>query len=221
MTQGAVLLHGAASSSSATWAGAGWADLLDDLAITTSYVPLPGHQGSPLAADAPASRVTAEILAADPGADVVLGFSAGAALALQAAAAAPERFRKIALLGFGDGMWTAPSTRAAIAERLTTRSDADNADVLLMRSMAASAGNDVQQVARFLATYPGPPPLESLRALTAEVLVVVGDRDSVGPADRLAAALGSARVVTLPGVDHYRTPHAPGAMAAVQGFLSG
>jgi pimeloyl-ACP methyl ester carboxylesterase len=41
--------------------------------------------------------------------------------------------------------------------------------------------------------------------VTVPALVVIGDRDTVGPADRLTAALPQARMVVLKGVDHYAT----------------
>jgi pimeloyl-ACP methyl ester carboxylesterase len=37
------------------------------------------------------------------------------------------------------------------------------------------------------------------------VLVVLGDRDFAGPADRLVAVLPDARLVLLPGTDHFGT----------------
>jgi hypothetical protein len=50
-------------------------------------------------------------------------------------------------------------------------------------------------------------------------LVVLGDRDWVGPADRLMAALPSASLVSLSGVDHFATPSDFGAIDATVKFL--
>ncbi len=38
------------------------------------------------------------------------------------------------------------------------------------------------------------------------MFVVFGDRDFAGPADPLVDALPDAKLVTLPGVDHFATP---------------
>ena len=64
-------------------------------------------------------------------------------------------------------------------------------------------------------------PLADLAAIDAPVLVVLGDRDFAGPADRLLAALPDARLVTLRGVDHFGTPSDYGCIEAVTGFLAG
>jgi pimeloyl-ACP methyl ester carboxylesterase len=66
------------------------------------------------------------------------------------------------------------------------------------------------------------PPLrsEDLAGLDLPVLVVLGDRDFIGHADRLMAALPSARLVMLPGVDHFATPADFAAIDAVIRFLT-
>ena len=64
-------------------------------------------------------------------------------------------------------------------------------------------------------------PLElvQLSALRLPILVVLGERDFAGPADRLMTALPDARLVSLPGVDHFATPADFGAIDAVVRFL--
>jgi hypothetical protein len=51
------------------------------------------------------------------------------------------------------------------------------------------------------------------------VLVVLGDRDFAGPADPLLDKLPDARLVTLPGVDHFATPKQFGFIDAALDFL--
>ena len=51
------------------------------------------------------------------------------------------------------------------------------------------------------------------------MLVVLGDRDMVKSADHLVAALPSATLVTLPGVDHFATPSDFGAIDATIRFF--
>jgi len=55
--------------------------------------------------------------------------------------------------------------------------------------------------------------------VTCPVLVVLGDRDFIGGADRLVAALPRAELVVLRGVDHFATPSDFGAIDAVMGLL--
>jgi len=218
VSRSAILVHGLASNWEGSWAEAGWPELLEDLDIVALPFELPGHGASPLAPDAPPAEVEAALRATDPAADIAIGFSSGAVYSLRAAAAAPGRFAKLVLLGFGDGMWTPPGAMAAAADRLLSAEE--EPDTRLLRQMAVSAGNSIERVAGFLRANPGPPPIEELAAVTADTLIVLGERDAVGPADRAAAALPRARVVVLPGVDHYRTPGSPGAMAAVLDFLT-
>jgi pimeloyl-ACP methyl ester carboxylesterase len=45
---------------------------------------------------------------------------------------------------------------------------------------------------------------EELERVTCPVLVIMGDRDFAGPPDPLVVALPDARLVTLPGVDHFQ-----------------
>ena len=49
--------------------------------------------------------------------------------------------------------------------------------------------------------------------------MVLGDRDWVGTADRLMAALPSASLITLAGVDHFATPSDFGAIDTTIKFL--
>ena len=51
------------------------------------------------------------------------------------------------------------------------------------------------------------------------MLVVIGDRDFAGPADRLVGALPDARGVTLRNVDHFATPESFGFIDATLDFL--
>jgi hypothetical protein len=52
------------------------------------------------------------------------------------------------------------------------------------------------------------------------VLVALGDKDFSSPADRLAAELPRAKLVSLKGVDHFRTPESFDFIDAVLEFLA-
>ncbi|MQY30486.1 alpha/beta fold hydrolase [Nocardia aurantia] len=63
-----------------------------------------------------------------------------------------------------------------------------------------------------------PTPESDLRRITVPVLVAIGDQDERGDADQLAALLGDARFVRVPG-DHGSAVAAPELAAAIAGFL--
>ena len=74
-------------------------------------------------------------------------------------------------------------------------------------------------LAAFLKRPREPIKAADLAIVTCPVLVVLGDRDFVGSADRLVDALPSASLVTVPGVDHFATPSDFGAIDATMRFL--
>ena len=65
----------------------------------------------------------------------------------------------------------------------------------------------------------GPLTAELLGAVDVPVLVVLGERDDAGPAEPLLDALPDARLVLLPGVDHFATPKDFGFIDAALGFI--
>jgi pimeloyl-ACP methyl ester carboxylesterase len=60
---------------------------------------------------------------------------------------------------------------------------------------------------------------ERLDLITFPVLVVIGDRDRVGPAEPLVELLPTSRLVVLKGVDHAATPKSVAFVDAVVDFL--
>jgi pimeloyl-ACP methyl ester carboxylesterase len=65
-----------------------------------------------------------------------------------------------------------------------------------------------------------PTPEEALRQITTPVLVAIGDQDERSDADELAALLGDAQFVRVPG-NHGTAVAAPELAAAVTAFLAG
>jgi pimeloyl-ACP methyl ester carboxylesterase len=152
-----------------------------------------------------------------------VGFSAGGHALLAAAASAPRRFGKIALLGVGDRPARADggADTARMVAGLEADAEPDDQVARVIWRLAATAGNDRRAVAGYLRAPHPALPLAGLAAIDAPVLVVLGDRDFAGPADQLLAALPNARLVTLRGVDHFGTPSDYGCIEAVTGFLAG
>ena len=204
-----LLVHGIGSSFEHNWQRTGWVDILGLDDRTAVGYELPGHGGSttPLDGDAAVRELT-ELVASHGLVDAV-GFSAGAMLLARVAAAAPGAFRRLVLLGIGDHSWGAGEARDSgaldLAAALESDTEHEDPRVRIFQRLARSAGNDPVHVAGYLRTAPSLPPPDQLAAVTCPTLIVVGERDAVGPADRLAAAFADARAVVLPGVDHMAT----------------
>lgn len=106
-------------------------------------------------------------------------------------------------------------------EALEGRSGPEDVQGSLFRRLAESAGNDPAALVAFLGRPARRLTEAELAAVTGPVLVVLGDRDFIGGADRLLAALPDGRLVTLRGVDHFATASDFGAIDAVMRFLEG
>ncbi|MGC0370084.1 alpha/beta fold hydrolase [Microbacterium sp. SLBN-111] len=215
----ALMTHGFASSWEHGWVQHGWPDLLAEIDILPVPFGLPGHVDSPLPPTADIELVRSTALDEAAGADTAIGFSLGAALTLHLAAQEPERFERIVLLGFGDRAWPRPGENARLADRLADPAR-DDADIAQLRRAARTAGNDLSRIEAFLRHFPGPPPPSRLRAITADVLIILGERDDLGPATMAATSMTNTQLRLLPDVDHWRTPSSPAAMRAAVEFLS-
>jgi pimeloyl-ACP methyl ester carboxylesterase len=184
------------------------------------------------------------VLAAADGYDRVdaVGFSAGGQAVLAAAAAAPSRFRRVAVLGVGNPADPAdqadqadPADQAGPADRAGPEaaatdvvaagleSDEEPADQVarVVRRLAETVGNDRFAVAAYLRSSQAAAvtPADVAR-IEAPTLVVLGDRDFAGPADALVAALPYGEFAGLRGVDHFATPTDYGCIDAVLRFLA-
>jgi pimeloyl-ACP methyl ester carboxylesterase len=135
-----------------------------------------------------------------------VGFSLGAQLLLRAAAATPGRFRRIVVAGTGDGVFASTDPEPAARAVETGQADVAAGPVAAaLAHFARAPGNDRAALAACLRRPHAPLTEAEVAAIRARVLVVLGDRDFAGPADRLVAVLPDARLVLLPGTDHFGT----------------
>jgi pimeloyl-ACP methyl ester carboxylesterase len=206
-----ILVHGFASSFAHGWEQNGWTDLLADDGRKVVRVELPGHGSAPAATDpaayADVEDVLAETIAPHAPVDAV-GFSTGARLLLGLAADAPTRLRKLVVIGVGDNLFR-PEDREPLARALESGVDgaaAEDVGTRLFLRLARTAGNDPAGLAAFLRRPDRALTEADLARVTCPVLVVIGDRDFSGPADRLVAALPEAELVVLRNVDHFAAP---------------
>lgn len=204
-----LLLHGFATSAQRTWRDNGWIDLLEDAGRTVIAPDLLGHGDAPKPHDPAAyDELETGVLDALPDGPVdAIGFSLGARVILWLAGAHPERFAHIVVAGVGANLFRDDDPEV-IAQALLGEGDHDaNPVAQYFKGLAASPEADPRALAAFLRRPHSRPLLdEDLARIACPVLVVLGDRDFAGPADPLLDRLPDARLVPLPGVDHFATP---------------
>jgi pimeloyl-ACP methyl ester carboxylesterase len=217
-----ILVHGFASSSEHNWVRTGWRDALQSRGHQVLLLDLPGHGGNASAGGGLAAvGQLAELASGYPEVDLV-GFSAGARVCALAAAAGSVPVRRLVLAGLGDGSLAGPG-RAGEGPAMSLTGPLDDDDVRgrLFRRLAASAGNDPGALEAFIAAPAGELTPELLGAIAAPVLVLIGERDHLGPASQVVASLPDSRLITLPRIDHFATTSRIEAIMATLDFLAG
>jgi pimeloyl-ACP methyl ester carboxylesterase len=195
-------------------------DILGDLGRPIVPVDLLGHGTAPRPPDTAAYGDVDQLVeqALPEGPLDAVGFSAGASVLLHLAVDHPDRFERLALLGLGDNVFGGSEPMLTV-EALEGRTGPEDVQGTLFRRLAESAGNDPEALVAFLRRPVRRLTEPELATVECPVLVVLGDRDFIGGADRLMAALPRGERVVLRGVDHFATPSDFGAIDAVMRFL--
>ncbi|MGH7018220.1 MAG: alpha/beta fold hydrolase [Caulobacteraceae bacterium] len=229
----AVLVHGFATNSEENWRRLGWFGAFERKGYRILALDLRGHGASEKPHDPePYDRaaMAGDIIALMDFVGVqradLFGYSLGAHLSAQAAAAEPERFTSLILGGVGERALTPRperSGRLTMAEAMTMEDPAAIDEPILrgFRQFADAQGED--RLALAACSQGRSQPLEGfLDRLRLPVLVVAGARDEmVGSPEALAERIPGARGVSIPGCDHFSAiPHAL-FKAAVFDFLEG
>jgi len=216
-----VLVHGFASSFERNWREPGWVDLLEESGRTVVGVDLLGHGEADKPYDPAAYAELEELVAAQlpPGPIDGLGFSLGARVLLYLAGREPQRFQRLVVGGVGANLFRAEATEP-IAQAMDGGPLPDHPVAQAFARFAQNSGNDPKALAACLRRPAPPIDPSALGGVTCPVLVVLGDQDFAGPADPLMEALPNARLVTLKGVDHLRTPSDFGFIDAALQFLT-
>jgi pimeloyl-ACP methyl ester carboxylesterase len=218
-----LLVHGFASSFERNWREPGWVDILGDEGREVIGLDLLGHGTADKPHDPEAyadlSSSIREAFPADGQVDAV-GFSLGGQLLLKVASESPERFRKLVVGGVGDKVFRDgdPEPAARAIESGDT-SEGDPAVAQAFAVFARSPGNDPSALAACLRRPRSALDESTLSGLKVPVLVVLGDRDFAGPAERLLKALPDARLASLSGADHFGTPKDFRFIGATMDFL--
>jgi pimeloyl-ACP methyl ester carboxylesterase len=217
-----VLVHGFASSYQHGWADDGWPDILADEGREVIGGDLPGHGSSPKPSD-PAAYANLEESVLEtfrdrPQVDGI-GFSLGSRILLTLATREPERFGRLVLMGIGDNVF-GEDRQAALADVVENGSAPEDIGMRVFDRMAAEPRNDRAALAAVMRRET--PSLDEtlLGRVSCPVLLVLGDQDFVGPADRLMGALPHAELRVVRGVDHFATPKSFDAIDAAVRFLT-
>jgi pimeloyl-ACP methyl ester carboxylesterase len=220
-----LLIHGLGSSFEHGWQATGWVDVLEGEGRDVVPVHLPGHGPGATTTSAVESATARIITAAAPYDQVdAVGFSAGAHALLGASSQTPEKFRRVVVMGIGDGLLEPPPPGPGVGEEIARgleTEDEPEADLpRIIRRMVDMNANDRAAVAAFLRTEGRRVTKADLERIRLPVLVVIGERDFAGPADGLVAALPDASHLVLKGTDHFATPSDFTAMDHVVRFLA-
>jgi pimeloyl-ACP methyl ester carboxylesterase len=214
-------VHGFASSYERNWREPGWVDLLADAGRETIEVDLLGHGNAPKphdpAAYADLEAGVAEALPDDGQVDAI-GFSLGARVLLGLAARHPERFGRLVAGGVGANLLTA-ADHEPVARAIEGLEEPTHPLAQAFTRFAQTPGNDPAALAAVMRRPEAPLSPEQLARVTCPVLVVLGDRDFVGPADALVELLPDATLTVLRGVDHLGTPGDFGFIDAALRFI--
>lgn len=219
-----LLVHGWAGSFDRTWKRSGLVNLLADAGRTVLPYDLPGHGTATKSHDPNDYRDVAGDLLARVGAQSVdaVGFSLGAITLLRALIRSPQSFNKVVLAGIGDGVFFPhdPARSERILSGLEGRAEPGDVTARIFGKIGNESHNDPLALAAVL-RRPREDPMtaEQLATVTNRVLVVLGDKDFSAPADRLVAALPNAKLLSLKGIDHFRTPESFEFIDAVLAFL--
>lgn len=220
-----VLVHGWGGSFTNTWELSGFTALLADADREVIGIDLLGHGSAPKPHD-PASYadLTARVFEAMPDRPVdAVGFSLGALTLLRAAMAQPHRFRRLVLAGIGRNVFERDDeVTKRIVEAIETGGNEPGVDnhARLFAQYAHQPGNDPVALAAIMKRSPSAElTSDQFAAVSCPVLVAVGDKDFVQPADRLVDALPEAQLVTLRRTDHFATPESFDFIDATLEFL--
>ncbi|MCU1374720.1 MAG: putative hydrolase, partial [Actinomycetia bacterium] len=132
----------------------------------------------------------------------------------------PERFRRLVLSGIGENVFRTHDA-SAVADAIESGEEPDdNGTTKFFVQSSKIPGNDPLALAACMRRMHAALTEDDLARVELPVLVVLGDKDFAGPADRLIAALPDATLVTLRNTEHFATPRSFGFIDAALDFLA-
>jgi pimeloyl-ACP methyl ester carboxylesterase len=225
-----VLVHGFASSARNNWVEPGWVSFLSSHYRVVA-LDQRGHglSGKPhdfesydmknFAADVIGLMDHLRIEKA-----FLMGYSMGAMVSLVLAIENPSRFRAVVLGGVGgDGVSGTLKGRDAIIKALLSADPSSIGDPVAktFRAFAEANHNDLEALAACMGRERPRLEAEVLAQISVPAMLVVGTRDAlVANADKLAASIPGAELVTLEGRDHLNAVGDKRYKAAVKRFFA-
>lgn len=205
-----LMVHGWGGSHQETWQSTGIEQLINEAGTTVIGVDLLGHGTAEKPHDpTDYSDISAPIrnaIGARSTAVDAIGFSLGAIALLDAALHNPRYFRKLMLVGIGNGVLEAnkPDETERIISGIDGTAPPDDILAKQFGNYAKKSNNDPLALrAALLRPRKEPFSEADLKRIEAEIVLAVGDRDFVLPADRLASAFANCRFVNLKNCDHF------------------
>jgi pimeloyl-ACP methyl ester carboxylesterase len=215
-----LLIHGFASSFEHGWQRHGWIDLLADEDRSVLKYDLPGH-GERVGADAcEFTDIANQLWNAMTNACTldIVGFSAGARVALRMAALQPGRVRRLAVVGPNDSFLSQMDTTQLIAALQSDTPSGSAAHITLSR-LARTSGNNVDSLVTFLRNANESVTPEMLNRITMPTLAITGSQDERGDAADLRSHMPDCTHIEIAGCDHFRLPSDPRTIDQVLSFL--
>lgn len=229
-----LLLHGGVSSFDHNFAQFGWVEALAGAGRQVVGLDFRGHGRS----DRPhaIARYGMAALVGDALAVLdhlhlarvaLVGYSIGAAVALELLRRSPARFERAVLVAAGDGLVGHPphlspqvlSQLVRVFEHESYPADLPRQHSAYWKILESVGGDRLAMRALVGADYPPLTPDEAA-AIDVPALVISGERDQVlGRGPSLAAALGRADYLEIAGASHFALAMDPGVSAAVARFL--
>src|SRR5689334_8686426 len=204
-----VLVHGWGGSFRRTWQEPGWQALIEDAGRSVIGVDLLGHGDAPKPHEPEAyddlGRRVLDAMPADAPVDAV-GFSLGAHTLLDLARHHPHRFNRLVVAGVGKNLFEEdPERGRAILAAVEGHGDPENTNAQLFAQYANQPGNDAVALGHVLRRRRALLKPGDLAPITCPVLVAIGDKDFVWPADQLVSELKDATLVVIRKCDHFAT----------------
>ena len=208
-----IMVHGWGGSHQETWQKSGVEQLLTESGRTVIGVDLLGHGTAAKPHDPAAysdiSEPIRKAIGARPSTVDAVGFSLGAIALLHAATVNPNYFRRLMLVGIGNGVLDDhdPNETQRIVSGIDGTCATDDVLAMQFGNYAKKSNNDPGALKAVL-LRPRSKPFEStdLKKISARVSVVIGNRDFVLPADRLVEYFDNCELTILNNCDHFATP---------------
>ncbi|OMH37150.1 hypothetical protein BGP79_12900 [Tersicoccus sp. Bi-70] len=233
-----LLIHGFASSAEMNWVRPGWVRELTRGGRTVLTVDLPGHgrsAASTVEACLP-SRIRADLLqilaqegvtpiGPDGGGADLVGYSFGARLAWELAAAQPELVRRVVLGGAAADDRFVELDLADARANLESGADITHDETRMFVSMAQAAGNPMDPILAFISAAQQEPYHPESMVPRQPVLLAAGENDELAAGmDRLLSLLedagGTPESLRIPGRDHLSTVTSRAFKDAALAFLA-